>query len=314
MKPKTAVEHRHHFPGIKPVLYLFWETVPAFVERKIPQLGAALAFYTIFAIAPMFLICLSLAGLWFGDQAARHELFGQLAGLVGDEGAEALQAMVAAANKPRASLIATIIGFATLFFSATTVFIQLQDGLNTVWNVVRIPGRGLRHFIMDRVLSFATMAAIAFILLVSLVLNAFLAALGKYMQDFVANEIILQTVNFVVSLGVITVLFAAIFKILPDVKIRWHDVWIGALSTALLFDFGKFLLGFYLGRGSIGSAYGAAGSFVIVLMWVYYSAQILLFGAKYTELYANKYGSKFVPKEGAREMKCEEKPPTRKAA
>ncbi len=299
-------------PQLKYILLLFWETVPAFTAQKIPQLGAALAFYTIFAIAPLFLISLALAGLWFGDEAARHELFGQLSGLVGPKGAEALQAMVAAANKPKASLIATIVGFATLFFSATGVFIQLQDGLNTVWNVKRLPGHGLRHFIMDRLLSFAMMAAIAFLLLVSLVLSAALTAFGNYMHGFIVNEIFLQTLNFVISLGVITILFAAIFKILPDVKIRWHDVWIGALSTALLFDFGKFLLGFYLGRSSASSAYGAAGSFIIVLMWVYYSSQILLFGAKYTELYANKYGSHFQPKEGAEEIKCEDLAPPRK--
>src|SRR4051812_10704197 len=205
----TVAKHHHKFPGIKPVLLLFWETVPAFVERKIPQIGAALAFYTIFAIAPLFLIALALAGLWFGNEAAQHELFGQISGLVGKKGAEALETIVAAANRPKASTVATIIGFATLFLGATTVFIQLQDGLNTVWNVKRIPGRGLRHFIMDRLLSFAMMAAIAFLLLVSLVLNAVLAALGKYMQGFVANEIIVQTINFVVSLGVVTVLFAA---------------------------------------------------------------------------------------------------------
>lgn len=299
-------------PQFKYILRLFWETVPAFTAQKIPQLGAALAFYTIFAIAPLFLISLALAGLWFGDEAARHELFGQLSGLVGQKGADALQALVAAANKPKASLIATIIGFATLFFSATSVFIQLQDGLNTVWNVKRLPGRGLRHFVMDRLLSFAMMAAIAFLLLVSLVLSAALTAFGRYMHGFVANEIILQTINFIVSLGVITVLFAAIFKILPDVKIRWHDVWIGALSTALLFDFGKFLLGVYLGRSSVGSAYGAAGSFIIVLMWVYYSAQILLFGAKYTELYANKFGSHFQLKKGAEEINCADVQPPKK--
>jgi len=299
---------------MKGILWLFWETVPAFTERKIPQIGAALAFYTIFAIAPLFLIALAIAGLCFGNEAARHELFGQISGLLGPKAAEALQATVAAANQPKASTIATIIGFVTLFLGATTVFMQLQDGLNTVWNVRRLPGRGLRHFVMDRLLSFAMMAAIAFLLLVSLVLSAALAALGKYMQGFVANEIILQTVNFVVSLVVVTVLFAAMFKILPDVKIRWHDVWIGALCTGLLFDLGKFLLGFYLGRGSIGSAYGAAGSFVIVLMWVYYSAQILLFGAKYTELYANKFGSHFQPKIGAEEIKCDEHPPAKKKA
>jgi membrane protein len=301
------------FPQFKYLFILFWKAVPAYMDRNIPALGAALAFYTIFAIAPLFLIAVSLAGLLFGDQAAQHELFGQLSKLVGPHSASALQEMVAAANKPKASTIATIIGFVTLFIGATSVFVQLQDSLNTVWNVKRIPGRSLRHFIVDRLLSFAMMGAIAFLLMVSLVLNAVLSAVGAFMNGIVpGNEIILQIVNFLVSLFVIALLFAAIFKILPDVKIRWHDTWIGALATALLFDLGKFLLGFYLGRSSFSSAYGAAGSFIIVLMWVYYSTQILLFGAKYTELYAKKFGSHFDLKPGAEEIKCEELPPPEK--
>lgn len=304
------------YPQVKYIFKLFWQTVPAYTERSIPEHGAALAFYTIFAVAPLFLIAVSLAGLLFGDQAAQHELFGQLSRLVGPRSANALQEMVAAADKPRASMIATVIGFITLFIGATSVFIQLQDSLNTVWNVKRLPGRGLRHFIVDRLLSFAMMGAIAFLLMVSLVLNAALSYLGKFMGGIIpGNEIILQIINFVVSLGVITLLFAAIFKILPDVKIRWHDTWIGALTTALLFDVGKFLLGFYLGRSSFGSAYGAAGSFIIVLMWVYYSTQILLFGAKYTELYAKKFGAHFEPKKGAEEVKCADVlPPEKKKA
>lgn len=301
------------FPGLKYILILFWKTVPEYIERNIPQFGAALAFYTIFAIAPLFLISLALAGLWFGDKAASHELFGQLAKLVGNNGAQALQNLVAAANRPHAGILATAIGLATLFIGATSVFVQLQDSLNAVWNVRRIPGRGFRHFIVDRLLSFAMMGAIAFLLLVSLVLNAVLSGIGKFMHGIVpGNEIILQIVNFFVSLCIITLLFAAIFKILPDVKIRWRDVWIGALSTALLFDFGKFLLGFYLGRSTLASAYGAAGSFIIVLMWVYYSAQILLFGAKYTQLYANKFGSQFQLKEGVEEINCWTMPPEKK--
>lgn len=283
--------------------------MPAYTGRNIPEHGAALAFYTIFAVAPLFLIAVSLAGLLFGNQAAQYELFGQLSKLVGPHGANALQEMVAAANRPRASTIATIIGFITLFIGATSVFLQLQASLNTVWNVKRLPGRGLRHFIMDRLLSFAMMAAIAFLLMVSLVLNAALSYLGKFMSGLIpGNEVILQIINFFVSLGVITLLFAAIFKILPDVKIRWHDTWIGAMTTGLLFDLGKFLLGFYLGRSSFASAYGAAGSFIIVLMWVYYSTQILLFGAKYTELYAKKFGSHFELKSGAEEINCGEAP------
>lgn len=303
------------FPQFKYLFVLFWKAIPAYMDRNIPALGAALAFYTIFAIAPLFLIAVSLAGLCFGDEAAKHELFGQLSQLVGTKGADALEEMVAAANRPKASTIATVIGFITLFIGATSVFVQLQDSLNTVWNVKRIPGRSLRHFILDRLLSFAMMAAIAFLLLVSLVLNAVLSAIGHFMHGAVpGNEVILQIINFVVSLGVITLLFAAIFKILPDVRIRWHDTWIGALVTALLFDLGKFLLGFYLGRSSVSSAYGAAGSFIIVLMWVYYSSQILLFGAKYTELYAKKFGSHFELKDGAEEIHCEEIKPKKKAA
>lgn len=304
---------KHKFPGIKPVLLLFREAVPAYIGCKIPQLGAALAFYTIFAIAPLFLISLALAGLWFGDENARREVFGQLAELIGNKGAEALQTVLAAADRPRAGTVATALGLAVLFLGATTVFVQLQDGLNTVWNVRRVPGRGIRDFIFARLLSFAMMAAISFLLLVSLVLNAALSGIGKFTSGFLpGNQLLLQIVNFLVSLGVITVLFAAIFKILPDVKIRWHDVWIGALSTALLFDLGKFLLGFYLGRSTIGSAYGAAGSFVIVLVWVYYSAQILLFGAKYTQLYANTYGSHFRLKKGVERVELVEKKPRRK--
>jgi membrane protein len=282
------------------IFQLLKETASAWVEGKAPRLGAALAYYTVFAIAPLFVIVLALAGLWFGEEAARRELFNQIHGLVGREGGEAIQAMVIAANKPKAGLLATGIAFLTLFIGATGVFVQLQDALNTVWSVKRKPGRGLRHFVRDRLLSFAMVLGIGFLLLVSLVLSAGLAAISQLLKGpLPAQEIIWQGATFTVSLAVITLLFAMIFKVLPDVRIAWRDVWAGALMTALLFNLGKFLLGNYLGRSSLVSVYGAAGSFVIVLLWVYYSAQIVLFGAEFTRVYAIRRGFRLKPGRGS---------------
>ena len=276
------------------------ETAQSWMEHKAPRLGAALAFYTIFAITPVFLIVLAIAGFWFGEEAARRQLFDQLQGLLGQEGGEAIQAVVAAANKPKTGAWATLAALVTLLVGATGVFVQLQDALNTIWNVRREPGRGLRHFIKDRVLSFAMILAIGFLLLVSLVINALLAALGKFMSDLMpAQEIFWQIVNLLMSLGVVTLLFALIFKVLPDVKIAWHDVWVGAMITALFFNLGKLLLSLYLGRSSTASAYGAAGSLVIILLWVYYSSQILFLGAEFTRVYAVKFGSHLRPVPGA---------------
>ena len=271
------------------------------IDRDVSRLGAALAFYTLFAIAPLFVIVLAMAGLWFGEEAARRELFSQVSGLVGSEGGEAIQALVSAAHKPKTGAWATVIAVATLFVGATGVFVELQDALNSVWGVRRKPGRGLRNFIKDRLLSFALIVGIGFLLLVSLVLSAGLSALGKFMVELLpAQEAIWQWINFVVSFGIITLLFAMIFKVLPDVKIAWRDVWTGALLTALLFNLGKYLLGLYLGRSSVTSAYGAAGSLVVVLLWVYYSAQILFFGAKFTQIYSNRHGAYIEPVPGAK--------------
>ncbi len=281
-----------------------WEllklTVSGWIDQRLSRQGAALAFYTLFAIAPLLVIVLAIAGLWFGEEAARRELFSQVSGLVGSEGGEAIQALVSAAAKPKTGAWATGIAVATLFVGATSVFVELQDALNVVWGVRRLPGRGLRDFVKDRLLSFTLIVGIGFLLLVSLVLSAGLSALGKFMLGLLPNQaIIWQGINFVISFGVITLLFAMIFKVLPDVAVAWRDVWIGAMITALLFNLGKFLLGLYLGRSSVSSAYGAAGSLVIVLLWVYYSAQILFFGAKFTHVYSSRHGSHVEPVPGA---------------
>jgi membrane protein len=255
-----------------------------------------LAFYSLFAIAPLFVIVLAIAGLWFGEVAARRELFSQISGLIGNDGAQAIQAFVSAAHKQKTGAWAAIIAVATLFVGATSVFVHLQDALNSVWGVRRVPGRGLRNLIKDRLLSFALIVGIGFLLLGSLVLTAGLSALGTFRVGLLpGQEAIWQGINFAVSFGVLTLLFALIFKVLPDVKLAWRDVWMGAIITALLFNLGKLLFGLYLGRSGVTSAYGAAGSLVIVLLWVYYSAQILFFGAKFTQIYSNRYGSHLEP-------------------
>lgn len=276
------------------------QTATEWVDQDLSRLGAALAFYTLFAIAPLFVIVLAIAGIWFGEEAARRELFSQVSGLVGSEGGEAIQALVSAAHEPKTGAWAAVIAVATLLVGATGVFVQLQDALNSVWGVRRKPGRGLRDFIKDRLLSFTLIVGIGFLLLVSLVLSAGLAALDKFMVGLLpAQETVWQGINFVISFGVITLLFAMIFKVLPDARIAWRDVWMGAMLTALLFNLGKFLFGLYLGRSSVASAYGAAGSLVIVLLWVYFSAQILFFGAKFTQIYSKRRGSHLKPVPGA---------------
>jgi membrane protein len=278
------------FRRVKAGAQLFKEAFNAWLESKTPRLGASLSYYTIFAIAPLFLIAMSIAGFLFGQAAASKELYSQVNGLVGHDGGEVIQSLVAAAaHRPEAGLWATVGALITLGTGATAVFVELQDALNTIWGVQRKPGRGVWHFIRDRLLSFAMVLGIGFLLLVSLILNAVLAALGSFATGVLPDErLVLEVLNFVLSLGVITLLFAMIYKLLPDVNIAWADVWVGAFVTALLFNLGKFLLGYYLGRSTMVSIYGAAGSFIIVLLWVYYSAQILFFGAQFTRLNSQK--------------------------
>jgi membrane protein len=286
------------------VYRLLNDTVRACINDNIFSQGAALSYYTIFAIAPLFIIALTIAGYWFGEEAARRELFGQLNQLVGKEGGDAIQSLVAAAYKSRAGNWATWIAGGTLAVAATGVFVQLQNSLNALWHVQHAEGRGLRNFIRHRLLSFAMVLGVGFLLLVSLICSAGLSALGNFMGDYVTGkELLLKALNFVISLGMITALFTMIFKFLPDVKIAWRDVWLGGFITAVLFNIGKVSIGVYIGRSSLSSVYGTMGSLVVVLVWVYYSAQILFFGAQFTRVYACRSrvkplpinGSEFVP-------------------
>lgn len=277
---------------MKKYLPLFKQTFKEFGEDKAPRLGAALAYYTVFSIAPLLLIAIAIAGLVFGQEAARHEISAQLGRVMGPSMATAIEGMVKAAAKPKSGAMATIIGIVTLLFGASGVFAQLNDALDTIWNVERKKKAGILGTIKDRFLSMAMVCGIGFLLLVSLVFDAAISAMGKYFGNrFPGGEVLLQTVQLVISFALVTVLFAAIFKFLPDVKIAWRDVWLGAVFTSVLFVLGKFALGLYIGKTAASSTYGAAGSLVVLLLWVYWSAQILFLGAEFTQVYARSHGS-----------------------
>jgi membrane protein len=270
------------------------------LDDRAPRLGAALAYYTALSLAPLLLVVIGIAGLAFGDEAARGQIVGQLRGLVGTDGAKAIEDMLANARTPSSGVIATAVGLATLLLGASGVFGQLQDALNTVWEVEARPGRGILGIIRDRFLSLTMVFGTGFLLLVSLVLTAAVAAAGETLKTVSpALEAVAHVVVALVSFAMVAVLFAMIFKFLPDADVRWRDVWLGAVSTAVLFLAGKFAIGMYLGHASIGSAYGAAGSFVVILVWIYYSAQILLFGAELTQVYARRSGRAVQPAPGA---------------
>lgn len=285
----------------KDIVGLIKETIQEWNQDKVPLWAAALAYYTVFSLAPLLLIAIAIAGSIFGEEAARGEIVAQIQGLVGQQGAETIQAMIQNAQKPGSGgTIATIVGIVTLLFGASGVFSQLQDALNTIWEVQPKPGLGLLSFLQARFLSFAMVLVIGFLLLVSLVLSAALAAISAFFGNFVPGYVVVgQILNFLISFGVVTLLFASIYKFLPDVEVPWKDLWVGAGVTALLFNFGKFLIGLYLGNSGVTSAYGAAGSLVVILLWVFYTAQILLLGAEFTQVFARHRGSELVPSKHA---------------
>jgi membrane protein len=272
---------------------LIKDTVSAWIDDYAPSMGAAIAYYTVFSIAPLLLIVISVAGVVFGAEAARGEVVAQLEGLLGTDGAEAVQDMLVAVSEPGTSTLTTLLGFAALLVGATTVFAELQSSLDRIW---RVPERqrssGLWALLRARVLSFGMILGIGFLLIVSLLASAGLSALGRVWAPlFGEGEAIAHAIDFLVSLAIVTTVFAMIYKIMPRAHIRWHDVWLGALVTALLFAIGKFLIGLYIGKSGVATGYGAAGSLVILLLWVYYAAQIFLLGAEFTWLYAHRFGS-----------------------
>lgn len=292
-KPGSRLTLRDLWPILK-------ETATDWSDDNASRLAAALACYTLLSIAPLLVLSVAVAGLAFGEEAARGQIVGQIGGIVGTEAGVAVQTIAANAKEPSAGILSSIVGLAVLLFGASGVFNELQNTLNAIWEVEPKPNQGVKGFIRHRFFSFAMVLAVAFLLLVSLVVSAALAATGKFFERYLpGGELVWQAVNFVVALSVTTALFAAIFKVIPDVVMRWRDAWIGGLFTAVLFTIGKFALGLYIGKSGTTSSFGVAGSLVALVLWVYYSSQILFLGAEFTQVYSRHFGGRIRPNEHA---------------
>jgi len=266
------------------------ETVADYFEDNALSRSASIAYFTVFSIAPILVICIAIAGLVFGQGASQGAIVGQLRGLMGEPEAQAVQAMIASAGNKSSGIWATVIGVVTLLITATGVFGEMQSSLNAIWKAE--PKAGLTGMLKARAAGLGLVAVLGFLLLVSLVASAGLAALGGTLNSFIPGmKTILQVANFVVSFLMVAALFAAIYKMLPDRRLKWKDVIVGAVTTSLLFTVGKMLIGLYIGSSSVASSYGAAGALVIVLLWVYYSSQIFLLGAEFTKVWASHHGS-----------------------
>ncbi|WP_066378845.1 MULTISPECIES: YihY/virulence factor BrkB family protein [unclassified Anabaena] len=282
--------------NLRSIWQLFQEAFQEWNEDKASRLAAALAYYTIFSIAPLLIIVIAIAGAVYGEEAARGEIVSQIQSLVGRDGAEFIEIAIKNAYRPQAGTIASIISLLLLLLGATGLFAELQDSLNTIWEVQPRPGRGVSNIIRKRLLSFGMVVGIGILLLLFLIASAVLTALVNYFSGlFPGVNFLWQIVNFILSLAIATFIFGLVFKVLPDVRLAWSDVLIGASITSVLFVLGQFLLGQYLANSSFASTYGAAGSLVVILAWVYYTAQILFFGAEFTQVYARKYGKPIVP-------------------
>jgi membrane protein len=270
------------------------QVVASALDDDVPSMGAALAYYTVFSMAPLLLIVISVAGLVFGAEAARGEIQAQLRGLMGESGAGLVQELLASANEPARGLTATLLGLVLLFVGATTVFAELQGALDRIWRVDRRDQQGGWFWLVRaRLLSFGLILAVGFLLVVSLLASAILSAISRRWESvFGAWQAVVEAGNAVGGFLLVALMFGLIYKVMPRVRVAWGDVWLGALLAALLFTLGKVLIGAYIGRSGLASAYGAAGSLVVVLMWVYFSAQILLIGAEFTHAYAGIFGSR----------------------
>lgn len=273
--------------------HLIRDTVNAWLDDYAPSMGAALAFYTLFSIAPLLLIVISVAGLLFGEPAARGEILAQLTQLVGTDSAVAVDSLLQGLDRPRAGLWGTVVGVVVVVAGATTVFAELQDAMDRIWRAPPHPeGGGVLRFIRVRLLSTTMVLGIGFLLMVSLVLSAAMAAVGKWWAPWLGElAVVADVINFGLSYLFVTTVFAMIYKWMPRVPVAWRDVWLGAAITSLLFTVGKELIGQYIGRSGVASVFGAAASIVVLLLWVYYSAQVFLLGAEFTSVYAHRHGS-----------------------
>ncbi len=285
---------------VKEFIPLIKETFEEWNKDRAPRLAAALAYYTTFSIAPFLIVVIAIAGMIAGREAVQGQLDEQLRGLVGSQAADMVQELIRNTSRPSDNIIAAIIGAIALLIGAGGVFGQLQDALNTVWGVQVKPGIGIGRIIRSRVLAFGMVLGVGFLLLVSLILSSFITYVHQLLLTLSPDTgPFLQILDLVISLAFIALLFAIIYKVLPDAKIHWHDVWGGAILASILFAVGKAVLGIYLGRSGVLSTYGAAGSLIIILIWIFYSAQILLFGAEFTQVYARRHGSLITPANNA---------------
>lgn len=288
--------------GFKAVLHLFQRTGDEWIADKAPQLGAALAYYTVFSLAPLILLLLAVIGVLFREDPAGawSKVTEQMSYFLDRNAVEVIQGIAKTTAGAEKSTLATVIGIALALFGATGVFGQLQDALNTIWGLKAKPGLGIWGFLRTRFLSSAMVGGVCFLLLVSLITESLLKGLSSYLQAYVpAGGTLALGVFFIFDLAMVILVFALIFRILPDAQIRWRDVWVGAALTGILFMIGKWALGLYLGSGTAGSAYGAASSLITLLLWIYYSSQILLFGAEFTQVYADEYGAHVEPNDYA---------------
>jgi membrane protein len=279
---------------LKGLIALLKETFTQWLEHKVPRLAAALAYYMVFSLAPLLIIAIAIAGAIFGEDAARGEIVSQISGFVGQDAASVIEKAISNASEPDLSNIASLISVGILLFGASGVFAQLQDALNTIWSVQPRPGRVVRQFISKRILSFAMVLSLGLFVILSLLLTGAISALSE-LELLPGFPFLWKFLSRAVSFGLVTLFFALVFKFLPDAKIAWSDVWMGAIITSVLFAFGRLLMEWYLGKTTFASTYGAAGSLIVLLAWVYYSAQILFLGAEFTEVYARKYGSHITP-------------------
>lgn len=275
-------------------------TVVEWIDDNAARVAASLAFYTLLSMAPLVLLSIALVGTLMGEDTAQSHILSEVGSVVGPQAAGALSAIVKSAHHSESGFLSSVIGIVVLLVGASGVFGELQYALDTIWGVKPKPGRGILGVIKDRLFSFSMVIAVAFVLLVSLVISTVLSAFGRVVQDALPGGAFLwQALNIAISLGVITAVFAIIFKVVPDIEIRWRDVWVGAFVTAALFSAGKYLLGLYLGTSSVASSYGAAGSVVALVVWVYYSSQLVFLGAEFTQVYARRFGVQIRPSRNA---------------
>ncbi len=286
---------------MKRIIGLIKDTFRDFSEDKCARMAAALSYYTVFSLPPLLLIVLAIMGFFVDPADAQGRFMDQLTGLVGPQGGEAMRGMVEQSNHPKGGIMA-VVGIVTLLLGATGAFAQLQDALNTAWEVKPDPNAGgIKNFLFKRLLSFSMILVIAFMLLVSFVISALIAAFGEILNHYLgsAGQTIVQVVQIVIGLGVTWLLFAVMFKVLPDAKIGWKDVWVGALVTAVLFTIGRFLIGLYLGNSQSANAFGAAAALAIIFVWIYYAANILFLGAEFTQVWVKRHGRVIAPESGA---------------